>query len=316
MGATVTIIMPAYNAAPYLAESIESVLAQTFQDFELLIIDDGSQDNTAEIARQYCEKDYRVKLFSQPNQGVSNTRNKGIKMAKGEYIAFFDADDLWMPEKLAAHIEHFKSSSELGLSFARVEFMTFDGKPTGQFSNSRLKNIQPEYLYYENLVITPSNAVIRSRVFEEVEGFDKNLSGTEDADLFLRVKCQGWNVEGINRVLVRYRTSLAGVSSNLDRMEEDWNRFSNKVKLYAPELFQQHYNRAEAVFLRYLARRAFRLRLTPQIGVDFINRALRADWQLILREPKRTLLTMLAVYGSQILNFFRYPRALNQSLQK
>jgi glycosyltransferase involved in cell wall biosynthesis len=308
--------MPAYNAAPYLAESIESVLNQSFQDFELLIIDDGSQDNTAEIARQYCEKSQRITLVSQPNQGVSNTRNKGIQMAKGEYIAFFDADDLWMPEKLAAHIEHFKSSPNLGLSFARVEFMTFEGKPTGQFSNSRLQNIQLEHLYYENLVITPTNAVIRRMVFEKTEWFDKNLCGTEDADVFLRVKCQGWNVEGINRVLVRYRNTLGGVSSNLDSIEEDWNRFNHKVKIYAPELFKQHYNPAKAVFLRYLARRAFRLSLSSKVGVGFMNRALRADWQIILREPRRTLLTMLAVYGSTILNLFQVNSSLNQGLQK
>lgn len=90
---TVTVVMPAYNSSEYLRESIESVLAQTFKDFELLVIDDGSIDNTPQIVRSYMKRDSRVKLISQTNQGVSATRNRGISLASSEYIAFIDADD-------------------------------------------------------------------------------------------------------------------------------------------------------------------------------------------------------------------------------
>ena len=297
MSITVSIVIPAYNASQYLAETIESVLSQTFTDFELLIINDGSTDNTAEIVSFYSDKDNRVKLFSQQNQGVSIARNTGIKIAKGEHIAFLDSDDKWLPNKLAAHIEHFHKTPDLGISFGRVEFITFDGKSTNYFSKSRLFKIAPEHLYYENLIITPSNAVIRRSIFDSIEGFDSNLSGTEDAELFFRIMYKGWKVEGIDKVLAYYRANQAGISSNLYRMEEDWKKFNQKIQTYAPEFVNQHYKKAKAFFLRYLARRTLRNQQSPQMGVDFMIRALRSDWTIIIREPRRTILTMLVVYG-------------------
>jgi len=300
MNTTVSVVMPAYNASQYLHGTIESVLAQTFKNFELLVIDDGSTDTTAEIAHYYSQQDSRVKLFSQTNQGVSVARNIGIQIAQGEFIALLDSDDQWLPEKLAVHVKHLTSHPELGISFGRVEFMNSEGNSTGQFSNSQLTNLTPVHLYYENPLITPSNVVIRRAVFEQIGGFDPNLKGTEDAELFLRSICSDWKAEGINRVLTRYRTSVGGVSSQLYRMEEDWNRLNQKVKSYAPELVNQHYCQAQASFLRYLARQALRCSLPSQVGVDFMIRALRSDWQLMLREPRRTLLTVLAIYGQYL----------------
>jgi glycosyltransferase involved in cell wall biosynthesis len=316
MNIFVTVVVPAYNAAKYLSETIESVLAQTFKDFELLVIDDGSTDNTAEIAHQYSQQDSRVKLFYQENQGVSVARNMGIQMAQGEFVAFLDSDDQWLSDKLAVHIEHLTSQPELGISFAKVEFMTPDSNPTGQFSNSSLTNLTSVQLYYENLIITPSNVVIRRAVFKQVGNFDPNLKGTEDAELFLRISCNGWKVEGIDRVLTRYRTSIGGVSSQLSRMEEDWNRFNKKVQSYAPDIINEHYSQAKAFFLRYLARRALRCNLPSQVGVNFMNRSLQSDWKLILREPRRTLLTMLAIYGQYLLSGFTNHNPLNQNLEK
>jgi glycosyltransferase involved in cell wall biosynthesis len=233
---------------------------------------------------------------------VSKARNTGIQIAKGEYIAFLDSDDQWLPHKLATHIQHFNECSNLGISFGRIEFMSFDGRPTGKLSNSQLFQLTPKHLYYENLIVTPSNAFIPRAVINSVGSFDLNLSGTEDAELFLRIAYKGWKVEGINQVLVRYRTNQAGVSSNLYRMEEDWKKFNTKVETYAPELVNQHYQQAKAFFLRYLARRTLRNQLSSLIGVDFINRALAADWKIILREPIRTLLTILAVYGKSLIS--------------
>lgn len=104
---TLSVVMPAYNAANFITQTIESVLNQTFTDFELLIIDDGSTDNTLEIAEQYAQRDRRIQVLSHVNQGVSATRNRGVKIAKGKLIAFLDADDIWLNDKLAAHLQHF-----------------------------------------------------------------------------------------------------------------------------------------------------------------------------------------------------------------
>lgn len=293
----VTVIIPAYNAAEYLCKTIDSVLNQTFSNFEVFIIDDGSSDRTSEIAASYNQLDQRVRYLPQTNQGVSASRNRGIQLSQGEFLAFLDADDQWLPDKLEAHLHHFSQSPTLGISFGRVEFMTFQGEPTNSFSNSKRSNLQPQDLYYENLIITPSNAIIRKAVLEQIGCFDPELSGTEDAELFLRTICAGWDIEGLDRVLVRYRTTQGGVSSNLDRMEQDWIRFSQKVETYAPELVAQHHQRAKAYFLRYLARRAIRNGLSAKVGRNFINRALSTDWTLLLREPRRTFLTLIATYA-------------------
>ncbi|MEO1186283.1 MAG: glycosyltransferase family 2 protein, partial [Cyanobacteria bacterium J06636_27] len=181
--------------------------------------------------------------------------------------------------------------------FARVEFVTFDGKSTGKYSNPRMVNISAKDLYEENAAVTPSNAVIRRTALEQVGGFDGELSGAADAELFLRLKCHGWLVEGINEVLVLYRTSLGGMSSQLYKMEEDWNRLTQKAQVYAPELIQHHYKQAKAMLLRYLARRTLRLEMSSELGINFMNRALQSEWTLILREPRRTILTAVAVYG-------------------
>lgn len=302
MNPAVSVIMPAYNASRYLPESIESVLAQTFDDFELLIIDDGSTDNTAEIAHHYCQQDKRVKLFSQPNQGVSFTRNKGTDLTNSKLIAFIDADDKWFSDKLACHINHFNVNADLGISFARVEFLTPDGKHTGQISSSRLSQLQPQHFLYENPTITVSNLVVRREIFQEIGNFDQKMNYAEDLDFLLRVVCSGrWKIEGINKVLMGYRTSEGGLSSNLDRMQEGWEILIEKARKYTPELINQHYFKAQSTHLRYLARKAIRLRLPSKVAVNFMTRALLSDWKLMIREPRRTWLTILAVYGRHLL---------------
>lgn len=301
MNVSVSVVIAAYNASEYLTATIESVLKQSFTDFELLVIDDGSTDNSADIVRGFKNKDNRVKLISQKNQGVSSARNRGITIAQGEFIAFLDADDLWLPQKLATHVQHLSANPSLGMSFGRVEFMNFDGTPTGQYSNPCFQNLTSKKLYEENPAVTPSNAVIRRVALQQVGGFDMDLSGFADAELFLRVCCHGWQVEGIDEVLVLYRTNLGGMSSQLYRMEEEWSRVNSKVQAYAPELVKTHYNHAQALLLRYLARRTLRLHLPSEVGVSFMNRALRSEWRLVLKEPRRTLLTMFAVYSKYFL---------------
>jgi glycosyltransferase involved in cell wall biosynthesis len=300
MSVAVTVVIPAYHAADYLEKTIESVRHQTLEDFECLVIDDGSIDETATVVQRLSTSDQRIKLISQANQGVAVARNQGIQEAQGEFIAFLDADDLWATDKLEAHVQHLRSAQDLGMSFGRVEFIQEDGNPTGVFSNPEFTNLTPKKLYEKNPAITPSNAVIRKAALEQVGGFDRELSGLADAELFLRIQCQGWRVEGLNRVLVYYRTSVNGMSAQLYSMEADWQRMSDKIKAYAPDLIQEHYAVAESMLLRYLARRSLRLHLPAEIGSDFMSRALLADWKIILKQPRRTLLTMLAVYGETV----------------
>lgn len=119
----VSIITPCYNGSKYVAETIESVLAQTYQNWEMLIVDDGSKDNSAEIIRNYAEKDTRIRLIQQPNGGSANARNHGIREAQGQYIALLDADDLWKPDFLAEQIAFMKEKNTLCVysSYERID---------------------------------------------------------------------------------------------------------------------------------------------------------------------------------------------------
>ena len=119
----VSIITPCYNGSRYVAETIESVLAQTYQSWEMLVVDDGSKDNSAAIIQSYVEKDSRIRLIQQPNGGSANARNHGIREAQGQYIALLDADDLWKPEFLAEQISFMKEKGTLCVysSYDRID---------------------------------------------------------------------------------------------------------------------------------------------------------------------------------------------------
>jgi GT2 family glycosyltransferase len=299
----VSVIIPAYNAAPWIAETIASVQQQTFTDWELWVVDDGSGDRTAEIVEHLQSTDRRIQLIRQPNQGVSAARNLGIAQSQSEILAFLDADDRWLPNKLSTHLQQFELNRHLGVSFDRVEFLTQAGTTTGQYSTGRLMGLKPQHFLSENPTTTTSSWVVRRAVFDQVGGFCPTMSYSEDLEWLLRVLCDGqWQIEGLSHGLTRYRTSDGGLSSDLHRMEAGWNALLQEAQGYAPSLVAQHFATAQAIHLRYLARRAVRLGLPADIGFDFMTRSIRSDRLLLLREPRRTILTMLAVYGKFLLS--------------
>jgi glycosyltransferase involved in cell wall biosynthesis len=125
----VSVIIPVYNVEKYISATVQSVLDQTYKNFELLIVDDGSPDRSIEICQQF--DDPRIRIIRQPNRGVAAARNAGIRQAEGEYIALLDADDLWVPQKLEKHVEHLNSMPGVGVSFCRSAFIDPDDKPLG-----------------------------------------------------------------------------------------------------------------------------------------------------------------------------------------
>lgn len=293
---SISILIPAYNAARFLAEAIESVLAQTISSWELLIIDDGSIDNTAEIANLYCQKDSRIKLISQINRGVSAARNLAIRLAKGELIAFLDADDKWLPNKLAVHVQYMCAHTNVGISFARAEFLTPNGSPTGKITTCQLTNLKPENFLYTNPTITVSNLVVKRHLFEELDGFSEAINYSEDMEFLFRYSCcSDSKIEGIDQILVQYRTHATGLSSTLNKMEDGWHTFMNKAKKIRPDLVKQHYSSAYASQLQYLARQTLRLGLPANLGVELMHRAVQVDPHFIVKKP-RNLAILLVIY--------------------
>jgi glycosyltransferase involved in cell wall biosynthesis len=211
----VSVIIPAYNAMSFLPQALDSVLNQTFQDFEVLIIDDGSSDTIAAWAVQITHPN--VKLISQANQGQSVARNTGIRLSQGEYIAFLDADDLWEPTKLEKQISAFMNNSELGLV------------DTWVFLVDEQDNIlsQTEIYYDEgnvwlqmlelNLVMCGSSPMVRRQCFETVGYFNQSIKGPEDWHMWTRIATD-YSFKIICEPLVHYRQHPNSTSRNLELM--------------------------------------------------------------------------------------------------
>ena len=222
----VSVIIPTYNCAQYITEAVESVLNQTYKDFEIIVVDDGSTDNTKEVIKPYLNK---IKYIYQQNSGPSAARNRGIKEAKGEYIAFLDADDIWLAQKLELQIKFMEKEKEVGLIFS--DMILFNEK--GIIKNSFLKeklffnklSIKPlsstEKVIYDNVFnallqenFIPTNTVIvKKECFNKVGFFDKTLFSVEDRDMWLRIGLF-YDIGFINFPLVLTRFHETNISAN------------------------------------------------------------------------------------------------------
>ena len=180
----ISVIIPTYNKSQYLKEAIESVLNQTYKNIEIIIVDDGSTDNTEKIARSF--QGTRIIYFFQKNKGPAGARDSGIKKAQGEYVAFLDSDDLWLPEKLERQIEFMERNSEIGLLGTGCYEVDSGGKMIGKKNFPTENNILQKILIKYNPFIQ-SSVTIKKEILDKVEGYDENFSESEDYDLWLRI---------------------------------------------------------------------------------------------------------------------------------
>lgn len=288
-----SVVVPCYNAQSTLAETLRSVQAQTLQDWELIAVDDGSGDQSPDIVADFAAGDPRIRLQRGAHLGVSCARNTGIKAAKGRYLAFLDADDLWHPDKLALHADHFAQSAATGVSFARVRFMTPEGRHLPQVSAVPRRGLDAFSLLTENHISTSSNIVARRELFSDLGGFQEHMSFAEDQEWLFRAALNGrWRVAGIPQTLVYYRTSPGSLSSDLRKMEDGWLAMLEKVNQYAPDFLRRHRSGAQAIYFRQLARRSLRQGDPAEIGLAYLQRAWRSSAAALLRQPQRSFLTL------------------------
>lgn len=192
--------MPTYNRADYLKEAIECVLAQTFTDWELFVVDDGSTDQTEELVRAHALKDERISYLKQANAGCSVARNTGLRHARGLYVAFLDDDDRWLPEKLEVQAAYLDSRPEIGFCYTRFQiFRLENGKRV-------LTKTFPEFLTTKfeeipDVFIVPSTVMMHKPHFDALGGFNPRYRYAEDFDLWLRY-AQRWQIGPIDRALV------------------------------------------------------------------------------------------------------------------
>ena len=286
---TFSVIIPAYNAAATLWSTVESVACQSDRDMEIIIVDDGSTDETASVMLQIACKVARVRTVSQPNGGVSSARNYGASLAKGEYLAFLDADDEWAHDKLAQHRALHATYPRLGASFAQVVFCPekngamVEGRSV---SNVLGGSLNVADVLIENAFCTTSNLVVSREAFDAAGGFDESMRYAEDQELVARLLANGVLMLGIDAPLVKYRMSEDGLSCNFDAMFENWHAFVSDWLM--PEQMRE----AEAIYCRYLTRRALRSGAHMSVVRAFANRGMAAHRATFLAGGLRSLLTL------------------------
>ncbi|AFY34772.1 glycosyltransferase family A protein [Calothrix sp. PCC 7507] len=291
----VSVVVPAYNVSSYIQKALTSLELQTFRNFEVLVVDDGSIDDTVAVAQQFCQRDSRFQLLQKSNGGLSSARNYGICHARGEYIAMLDADDVYHADKLANHVTRLDKEADVGVVYSasrtirddgRLTFMTLSGKPIN--SHPLLA------LLCKNFVGHGSNAVFRRCLVEEVGGFDEELRSWEDVDFWLRIAAtQKWRFYREKRILSYYRVRPSGLSFNLVQMRISGEQVITKAYQRSPTLIKPHLPTVYAYTYRYLARLCLQGGDT-ETARDFIDLALLCDRSIFYRDL-RSLLTLISI---------------------
>ena len=224
----VSIIMPSFNAERYIAHSIESVLAQTYRHWELLVTDDCSTDSTPQIVRAFAEKDERINFAIAPkHQGIALTRNLSIHRAKGRFVAFLDNDDLWLPNKLEIQIG-FMLSNNYAFSYSAYELMNEDGTPKHKVIKT--KGEVDYYKYLRNTILGSGTIVMD---VQQTGTLVMPLNATsDDMALWCEVLKDGFVAYPINDVLMRYRIRNNSASANKIKASCDvWRVYRQQEKL-------------------------------------------------------------------------------------
>lgn len=198
----VSVIVPSYNMAHFLPQAVQAALEQSYTNFEVLIVDDGSTDNTPEVVRQW-QHNPRVRVHRQVNGGLSHSRNEGIARTSGPLIALLDADDIWVPEKLARQVALFQGRPEVGVVYSGWQRMDRDGRPLPTGPARLHRGWVSGALLIENFV-PASSAVVRRECFERCGGFDVALKTGEDYDMWLRLSPH-YQFDFVAEPTIRYR---------------------------------------------------------------------------------------------------------------
>ncbi len=212
----VSVIIPAYNAQNFIKATIQSVINQTYPNWEMLIVDDGSTDETRQVVQKYLA-DHRIQYLYQKNQERAAARNRGIRHASGKYIAFLDADDLWLPDKLKVQVEYLHNHPKTGLCFTHYMLINSQGESLGQQAVNFATGSNQFYSLLKGNFIANSTVMTPRTILDKVGLFDESLPafGSEDWDMWLRI-ARLYPIHLIDHPLTLYR--LHESNTSLERM--------------------------------------------------------------------------------------------------
>ena len=216
----VSIITPVYNGKQYLSEAIESALAQTYQNFELLIVNDGSTDNSKVIiTSSLC--DPKIRYFEQQNAGVAAARNLALRNANGKYIGFLDQDDLWLPDKLSTQIEFLETNQEIAFVHSRQSYIQADGTPIADYPKDWVSDLHGKCFteLFKRNRIAVLTVLLRKNVIDEIGFFNETVSRVDDYELWLRI-CSKYSIGFQDKKLALYRCHDTNASHDYIKMEQ------------------------------------------------------------------------------------------------
>lgn len=230
----ISVVMPAYNAEGSISESIMSVCNQSFTDIEILVVDDGSTDSTLKAIATF--KDPRIHIISlSRNLGVAKARNKGISKSKGKYIAFIDADDIWIKNKLERQWQVLQSTPEAALAYSWNDYINDSGNYLHPGQRIQLCGDVFHLLVTNNFLENGSTPLVRKTAIQRVGGFDSTLTPSEDWDFYLRI-AKHYSFVCVPEVHVLYRKSINSSSSNIKEMEDKSLQVIKKTFQQSPEI--------------------------------------------------------------------------------
>lgn len=278
---SISVVVPVFNGEQTIKETLESVLKQTFTDFELIVINDGSQDKTLEVISSI--KDNRLQVYSYPNAGLAASRNRGITRATSEYIAFIDADDIWTSDKLEAQFNALQANPDAAVAYSWTDYIDEHSQFLRRGSHIAINgDILPQLLVMDFLE-NGSNPLIRKQAFIEVGNFDESLNAAEDWDMLLRL-ARRYHFVAVPSPQILYRISANSMSAKVLQQEAETLKVIECAFNQAPESLQYLKKQSLANLYKYLTYKAMEGQPKTENGLTsarFLFQAVKNDPSLL-----------------------------------
>lgn len=290
----ISVVIPVYNGENTIKETINSVINQTHKDLEIIVINDGSTDSTLDIIQRI--EDPRLRVFSYANKGLPASRNRGITQAKGEFISFLDADDLWTENKLRSELTTLLVNSQADVAHSWTDYIDEQGKFLFKGHSINLTGNAYPYLLLGNMLDSGSNLFVRREKLLKVGNYDESLPSAHDWDLYLRLATQ-YEFVTVPQRQILYRLSTKSMSTNIERMEKSCLKVIDKYFSQAPQSLQYLKKYSLANLYKYLTHKSLGNLVTPEqnlISWQMLKKAVKTD-PSILYNPViiRIIFTML-----------------------
>ncbi len=299
-----SVVIPAYNVRDFIEDAVKSALAQKFDDFEVIVVNDGSTDDTLELLEKI--DDPRLRIITQTNGGLSAARNTGVKNARGEIIGFLDGDDIWFPDKAKEHMKIMQDDPQIGITYSYSAYMQEDGKFSGQLLVSKKKQPKLKDMILRNHVGNGSTPFVRKACFDQAGLFNEKLRSCEDYEMWVRIlKKTQFTCQLITRPLTGYRVRSGSLSMDYSIFLKNAEMVMECFDDYLPNLSRRDKGLALGDIYRVSSRKALS-NGQLDLAKGLMDEALKNSPSLLLRDF-RAMGTFILINVQSVLPEFLRP---------